>query len=83
MDLVILNRCQMMRTTPKLAPPSPNFRTTSAGGRLTHDIRVSMHQAHMRGGSSLESGLEPGTLRLQSRDILFTCSEKLSHFVLT
>ncbi|GBN51888.1 hypothetical protein AVEN_59515-1 [Araneus ventricosus] len=39
----------MTRTTPELAPPSPNF--------------------PIHGGSSVESGLEPGTLRPQSRDL--------------
>ncbi|GBM85530.1 hypothetical protein AVEN_53130-1 [Araneus ventricosus] len=34
-DQVILNRGQMTRTTPQLAPPSPGSRTTPAGGRLT------------------------------------------------
>ncbi|GBN47730.1 hypothetical protein AVEN_16287-1 [Araneus ventricosus] len=36
MELVVSNRDQMTRTTPELAPSSPNFRTTPAGGRLNH-----------------------------------------------
>ncbi|GBN10042.1 hypothetical protein AVEN_113208-1 [Araneus ventricosus] len=28
-DFIILNRCQMTRTTPDLAPPPPNFRATT------------------------------------------------------
>ncbi|GBN29803.1 hypothetical protein AVEN_33460-1, partial [Araneus ventricosus] len=32
-SLVILNHCQMTRTTPELAPPS-NFCTTPEGGNL-------------------------------------------------
>ncbi|GBM87005.1 hypothetical protein AVEN_19900-1 [Araneus ventricosus] len=34
-DLVILKRGQTTRTTPELAPLSPNFRTEPAGGRFT------------------------------------------------
>ncbi|GFU06160.1 hypothetical protein TNCV_4764831 [Trichonephila clavipes] len=34
MDLVILNRGQVTRTTPLLASPSPTYHTTSTGGRL-------------------------------------------------
>ncbi|GBM30211.1 hypothetical protein AVEN_165812-1 [Araneus ventricosus] len=33
MNLVILNRGQLTRTTPELANTSPNFRTTLLGGR--------------------------------------------------
>ncbi|GBM20657.1 hypothetical protein AVEN_230243-1 [Araneus ventricosus] len=57
-DLVIFSRCQMTRTAPGLAHPSSNFRTTLAGGRLPHNIRFNVHQSHMRGGSSVESGFE-------------------------
>ncbi|GBN75175.1 hypothetical protein AVEN_16071-1 [Araneus ventricosus] len=52
----------MTRTIPE--PASPNFRTTSAGGNLTHD-RFRVHQAYKRGMSSVESGFEPGDFRLQ------------------
>ncbi|GFY04613.1 hypothetical protein TNCV_4416961 [Trichonephila clavipes] len=34
-DLVILNHGQITRTTPELAPPSPNFHTTPTLGRLS------------------------------------------------
>ncbi|GBO15086.1 hypothetical protein AVEN_237407-1 [Araneus ventricosus] len=44
-DLVILNCGQMTRTTPDLAPPSPNFRTTPAGGRLAPYVRFDVQQA--------------------------------------
>ncbi|GFY09613.1 hypothetical protein TNCV_381081 [Trichonephila clavipes] len=33
-DLVSLNHGQVTRTTPELASPSPNFHTTTTGGRL-------------------------------------------------
>ncbi|GFY06804.1 hypothetical protein TNCV_482091 [Trichonephila clavipes] len=33
-DLVILNHAQVTRTTPELAPPSPNYHITSTGERL-------------------------------------------------
>ncbi|GFV12480.1 hypothetical protein TNCV_1792591 [Trichonephila clavipes] len=32
---VILNHGQVMKTTPELAPRSPNFHNTSTGGRLS------------------------------------------------
>ncbi|GBM47301.1 hypothetical protein AVEN_172244-1 [Araneus ventricosus] len=58
----ILDRSQMTRTTPELAPPSPTFRTTPAGGqeRATGPIHD---------GSSVESGFESGTLRPRSRHL--------------
>ncbi|GBN01381.1 hypothetical protein AVEN_110436-1 [Araneus ventricosus] len=59
MDLVILNRGKMARMTPDLPPPFPNFRTTAAGGRLTHEGEFSVHQTHMHRGSSNESSFEP------------------------
>ncbi|GFW60373.1 hypothetical protein TNCV_3869061 [Trichonephila clavipes] len=34
-NLVILNHGQVMRTTPELAPTSPNCHTTPTGGRLS------------------------------------------------
>ncbi|GFV05544.1 hypothetical protein TNCV_227551 [Trichonephila clavipes] len=33
--LVLLNQGQVTRTTPQLAPPSPNFHTTPTGGGLS------------------------------------------------
>ncbi|GBN69987.1 hypothetical protein AVEN_131356-1 [Araneus ventricosus] len=65
MDLVISNRGQMTRTI----PPSPNIRNTSAGEILTHDIIFSVHEVHMLGGSSTESGFKPGTLRFRRRHL--------------
>ncbi|GBN80913.1 hypothetical protein AVEN_67070-1 [Araneus ventricosus] len=56
-------------TEPELAPPSPSCSTTSARGRLTLEVRFSVHQAHKHDGSSLESGFEPGALPPQSRDL--------------
>ncbi|GFW84925.1 hypothetical protein TNCV_682131 [Trichonephila clavipes] len=34
-DHVILNHGQVTWTTPELAPPSPNYRTTPTGGRFS------------------------------------------------
>ncbi|GBN68105.1 hypothetical protein AVEN_205000-1 [Araneus ventricosus] len=53
MDLVILNHGQMTRTTPEVALPPPNFRTTPAGGSLTPTIPI-------HNGSSVELGFESG-----------------------
>ncbi|GBM81937.1 hypothetical protein AVEN_114112-1 [Araneus ventricosus] len=69
MDLVILNRDQMARMTPELAPPSPNFHTMPQGGRLTHDFKINVHQAHTHAGPSVESDFELGVLQQQSRDL--------------
>ncbi|GBL93817.1 hypothetical protein AVEN_153592-1 [Araneus ventricosus] len=49
--------------------PSPNFPTTPAGKRLTDDVRFNVHQDHIHGGSSVESGFEPGILGPRSRDL--------------
>ncbi|GBL87790.1 hypothetical protein AVEN_81384-1 [Araneus ventricosus] len=61
----------MTRTTPELAPLSPNIGTTPAGGNLTHYIRFNMQQAtytvnlQWKRVSSLEpSGLEVEVLPL-------------------
>ncbi|GBO32705.1 hypothetical protein AVEN_28843-1 [Araneus ventricosus] len=48
----------MAKSTPELAPPTPNFHATPEGGRLTH-VRFNVHQAHKHDGSSVESSLEP------------------------
>ncbi|GBN30450.1 hypothetical protein AVEN_255441-1 [Araneus ventricosus] len=58
----------MTRTTPELAHPSPNFHSTLTGGRLatTYDLTRNIP---IYGGSSVESGFEPGTVRPQSRDL--------------
>ncbi|GBN57575.1 hypothetical protein AVEN_17322-1, partial [Araneus ventricosus] len=47
-DLVILNQGQMTRTTPELAPPSPNFRATPTGGRLVTTYDLSCRRPHTR-----------------------------------
>ncbi|GBN92930.1 hypothetical protein AVEN_242277-1 [Araneus ventricosus] len=39
--VIILSLDQMMKTRPKPASPSPNFRDTPTGGRLTLDVRLS------------------------------------------
>ncbi|GBM53156.1 hypothetical protein AVEN_90407-1 [Araneus ventricosus] len=51
--------------TNELAEPSPKFLTTPARGCLIH-VRFGTHQAHKRGGSSVEWGFEPGAFRLRS-----------------
>ncbi|GBM10240.1 hypothetical protein AVEN_177504-1 [Araneus ventricosus] len=61
LNFIILNHGQMTRTTHDLPAPL-----------LAHDDRFTVHQAHMNGGSSVESGFEPGTLRCQSRDLTTT-----------
>ncbi|GFV61456.1 hypothetical protein TNCV_2937981 [Trichonephila clavipes] len=54
MGLVIFNHGQVTRTTPELAPSSPNFDTTPTGGRLSHD-RFDVHRL-LKGGSSAVLG---------------------------
>ncbi|GBN17960.1 hypothetical protein AVEN_260489-1 [Araneus ventricosus] len=46
---------------------STSFCTTPAGEHLAHNVRFNIHQAHMPGGSSVES--ESGTLQPRSRDL--------------
>ncbi|GBO06107.1 hypothetical protein AVEN_125736-1 [Araneus ventricosus] len=41
-------------TTPGLAAPSPNFRTTPAGGCLAFYVRFNVQQIHIHSGSSVE-----------------------------
>ncbi|GBN68712.1 hypothetical protein AVEN_170980-1 [Araneus ventricosus] len=38
----------MTRTTPELAPPSPNFRATPAGGRLATTYDLACNRPHTR-----------------------------------
>ncbi|GBM88142.1 hypothetical protein AVEN_213957-1 [Araneus ventricosus] len=47
-DLVILNHGQMTRTTPELAPPSPNFHDTPTGGRLATAYDLTCNRPHTR-----------------------------------
>ncbi|GBM17578.1 hypothetical protein AVEN_80881-1 [Araneus ventricosus] len=47
-DFVILNHSQMTRTTPELAPPSPNFHATPMGGRLATMYDLACNRPHMR-----------------------------------
>ncbi|GBM62133.1 hypothetical protein AVEN_207622-1 [Araneus ventricosus] len=61
-DLVILNRGQMTRTTPDLELPSPNFHATAAGGRLAFYVWFKVQQIRIHGGSSVESGFDPGVI---------------------
>ncbi|GBM62644.1 hypothetical protein AVEN_103633-1 [Araneus ventricosus] len=68
MDLVILNRGHMTRTTPELAPPSAYPRTTPTGLRLSH-VRFKVHQAHKHGRPSVEPDFEHGALQFRSRDL--------------
>ncbi|GBN71404.1 hypothetical protein AVEN_90135-1 [Araneus ventricosus] len=47
-DLVILNHGQMTRTTPELAPFSPNFHATPTGGRLATTYDLTCNRPHTR-----------------------------------
>ncbi|GBM63961.1 hypothetical protein AVEN_17547-1 [Araneus ventricosus] len=38
----------MTRTTPELAPPSPNFHATPTGGRLTTTYDLACNRPHTR-----------------------------------
>ncbi|GBO32227.1 hypothetical protein AVEN_273073-1 [Araneus ventricosus] len=67
----------MARITPELAPSSPNFCTTPAGGHFTHSDRFNMHQVQIHGGSSSETGFEFGTLQSQAETLT------LGHMALT
>ncbi|GBN02766.1 Semaphorin-2A [Araneus ventricosus] len=49
----------MTRTTPELAPPSPNFHTTPVEGCLT-GVKFNVHQTQRRDGCSVQSSFEPG-----------------------
>ncbi|GBL72050.1 hypothetical protein AVEN_115071-1 [Araneus ventricosus] len=44
----ILNRGQMRRTKPELAPPFPNFRAAPAGGRLATTYDLACNRPHTR-----------------------------------
>ncbi|GFV21690.1 hypothetical protein TNCV_164211 [Trichonephila clavipes] len=48
--LIIFNQGQVMRTTPELEHPSPNFHTTTTGGRLNLDI-FKVRRPHQHSGS--------------------------------
>ncbi|GFU55055.1 hypothetical protein TNCV_425621 [Trichonephila clavipes] len=48
---VILNPSQVTRTTPQMAPPSPNFPTTPIGGHLSLVI-FNVHRPPQLDGSS-------------------------------
>ncbi|GBL87597.1 hypothetical protein AVEN_165199-1 [Araneus ventricosus] len=63
MDPVTSNRGRMMRTTPEL-PLSISKLPHHASGR-TLDVRFNVNPTHIKGGSSVESGVESGTLRLR------------------
>ncbi|GBM66703.1 hypothetical protein AVEN_275748-1 [Araneus ventricosus] len=52
--------------------------TTPAERLLTHGVRFIIHQARMHAGSSVESGLKPGTLQSGSRGL--TTRAKRSSF---
>ncbi|GBO33244.1 hypothetical protein AVEN_258333-1 [Araneus ventricosus] len=58
----------MTRATAELAHRSPSFHATPMGGRLatTYDLP---RNRPIHGGSSVESGFEPGTFRPQSPDL--------------
>ncbi|GBN13902.1 hypothetical protein AVEN_262505-1 [Araneus ventricosus] len=50
----------MTKKTIELAPPPPPcFSTTPGRGRLTHDDKFKMQNAHIHGGSPMESSFGP------------------------
>ncbi|GFX75767.1 ATP-dependent DNA helicase [Trichonephila clavipes] len=53
-DLVIVNHGKVTRTTPELDPPSPNFRTTLTGGRLSLDT-FNVHRFPLPGGRAFKA----------------------------
>ncbi|GBO40939.1 hypothetical protein AVEN_47838-1 [Araneus ventricosus] len=57
----------MMRTTPELALPSPNFDATLIGGHMAITYDLTCNRPHTR--RVVEAGFEPGILRLQSQDL--------------
>ncbi|GBL74172.1 hypothetical protein AVEN_231056-1 [Araneus ventricosus] len=58
-DVVILNRDQVIRTAPELATPIPTFRATAAGERLALN-RFYMSRTFIKGNSwKLVSELQP------------------------
>ncbi|GBM42041.1 hypothetical protein AVEN_30398-1 [Araneus ventricosus] len=76
MVLVILNHGQRTRVTPELAAPSPNFHNTAAGGRFANTWDLTCNAAgSIHDGSSVESGFEPGGLRLRGRAATFTVDD--------
>ncbi|GBM25249.1 hypothetical protein AVEN_153430-1 [Araneus ventricosus] len=77
----------MTRTTPELSLPSPNFRTTPAGGRLASAVPKRATDP-IHGGSSVDSVFEPlgseiDTLPLSHRGLLhnaYTIKETVNVF---
>ncbi|GBM63668.1 hypothetical protein AVEN_253132-1 [Araneus ventricosus] len=57
----------MIRCEDDIGDPSPNFHYTPAGGRVTLE-GFNLYQARRHGGSSVQSCLEPATIRSQNRD---------------
>ncbi|GBO16696.1 hypothetical protein AVEN_210478-1 [Araneus ventricosus] len=57
----------MTRTTPELAPPSPNFHATPTGGRLTTTYDLACNRPHTRRIFSGPSGPKAETLPLGHR----------------
>ncbi|GBN42313.1 hypothetical protein AVEN_235946-1 [Araneus ventricosus] len=49
--------------------PFQNFRTIPGRRRLTSYLYFNVQQAHIHGGSSVESDFEHGTLQARSRDL--------------
>ncbi|GBM82509.1 hypothetical protein AVEN_91338-1 [Araneus ventricosus] len=64
-DLVILNRSQMRRRHLSWHPLSKLLHHTK-GKTFGHDIKFNVLWSHIQVGSSVETGLESGTLRPQT-----------------
>ncbi|GBL82699.1 hypothetical protein AVEN_263760-1 [Araneus ventricosus] len=56
----------MTRTIPGPLPASP---PRQREGALASGDRFGVHRAHIHGGYLVDSGFEPGTLRLQGRGL--------------
>ncbi|GBM85758.1 hypothetical protein AVEN_127478-1, partial [Araneus ventricosus] len=66
-DLAILNRCQITKTAPQLAPPLHTSAPYQREGVTpTYDLTYSVPN---HDGSSVELGFEPGDLQLRGRHL--------------
>ncbi|GBM37481.1 hypothetical protein AVEN_263153-1 [Araneus ventricosus] len=68
--LVGLSRWSSTGLTPFLGRPGQcGFFYATPVGELLTNVSFNGNQAYKNGGSSLESGFEPGALQLRSRDL--------------
>ncbi|GBM03966.1 hypothetical protein AVEN_99171-1 [Araneus ventricosus] len=64
-NFVILKNGQLQRTIPESAPFTPSFSVTPAHRGLTQTVRFNVYQDYTYGGTSVNSGFEPGSSRPQ------------------